>query len=43
MFQIVIGKGIDFLSADWEMTNESFISISEITIDVHKTEIQQLR
>ena len=42
-FQIVIGAGIDFLSADWELTKESFVSISEITIETEKTEIQQLR
>lgn len=41
--QIVIGKGLDFLRPDREWTDESFISISKITMDARKTEIQQLR
>ena len=42
-FQVVIGKGIDFLSADWNMTSESFISISRITMDARSTEKEQIR
>lgn len=42
-FEIVIGKGVSFLSGDRDCTSESFISISEVTIDADKTVIEQLR
>lgn len=42
-FQIVIGKGLLFLSGDWDLTAESFVSISEVTIDAKSTIIRRLR
>lgn len=42
-FQIVIGKGVSFLSGDWNLTGESFISISNITINAEDTKISRLR
>lgn len=42
-FQIVIGKGVAFLSGDWNLTSESFISISEITIDAKPTRLSRIR
>lgn len=42
-FQIVIGKGLDFLRAKFENTTESFISITKVTIDTNYDVIEQLR
>lgn len=42
-FQIVIGKGLSFFGKDDIYTDESFISISKITIDTERTKIKQLR
>jgi len=42
-FQIVIGKGLDFLRADKNNTAESFISITKVTIDTEEEMITQLR
>ena len=42
-FQIVIGKGLDFLHANFENTSESFITISKVTINVNDTVIAQIK
>ena len=42
-FQIVIGRGVGFMSGDWNKTSECFISISDITMDPQVTIIKQLR
>ena len=41
--QIVIGKGIDFLQSGSNLTDECFITISQITIDADKYILQQIR
>ena len=42
-FQIVIGRGVTFLSSEWNLTSECFISISEKTFDTEETVIEQIR
>lgn len=42
-FQVVLGKGLDFLRADFDTTAECFISITDVTIDVRHDVQKQLR